>query len=156
VVHSGYIWQGRYSLVAFACVVLVAGVVLGERFDLAVLRSGFTRRAVWTVSVLVLTAHLLALVFAIKRYSRGADTEWLSFIMHPGWQPPGGWVVWPVVMTLGVAVVAVAWRATTLAVPAPAVSAADIDEPSTRERDAVETAPVAEAARPVEEPDAVR
>ncbi|WP_158862760.1 DUF2142 domain-containing protein [Leifsonia sp. AG29] len=155
VVHSGYIWQGRYSLVAFACVVLVAGVVLGERFDLAVLRSGFARRAVWTLSVLVLTAHLLALVFAIKRYSRGASTEWLSFIAHPGWQPPGGWVVWPVVMTIGIALVAVAWRASTLAAPALGEPAAHLEGPSANEN-AAATTPLAAETTPVEERDAVR
>ncbi|WP_426623245.1 DUF2142 domain-containing protein [Leifsonia sp. McL0607] len=115
VMHSGYIWQGRYALVAYACVVIVGGLVLAEKFDGAVLASGFLRRSVWTVAVVVASAQLLALAFTIKRYSLGADVEWITFLRHPGWLPPGGALIWLIALVVGLAVVGLGWRAATLA-----------------------------------------
>ena len=115
VMHSGYIWQGRYALVAYACVVIVGGLVLAEKFDGVVLASGFLRRSVWTVSVVVASAQLLALAFTTKRYSLGADVEWITFLRHPGWLPPGGAFVWLTALVVGMAIVGIGWRAATLA-----------------------------------------
>lgn len=115
VMHSGYIWQGRYALVAYASLVIVGGLALAERFDRGVLASVFLRRATWTVAVVVVSAQLLALAFTTKRYSLGVDVEWFTFFRHPGWLPPGGALIWLIALVVGLAVVAVGWRAGTLA-----------------------------------------
>lgn len=141
VMRSGYIWQGRYALVAYACIVIVGGLVLAERFDRAVLVSGFLRRAVWTVTVVVTSAQLLSIAFTIKRYSLGADAEWVKFIRHPGWLPPGGGLIWLIALVVGFAVVAVAWRAAILADGArpavPAVAAGEDLQPEPESADAL-------------------
>jgi hypothetical protein len=114
VMHSGYIWQGRYALVAYACVVIVGGLVMAERAEGLVAAAGISRRGVWTITAVVASAQLLALAFSIKRYSRGADVEWLTFVRHPGWLPPGGAVIWLLALLVGIALVAVAWRSATV------------------------------------------
>ena len=115
VMKSGYIWQGRYALVAMCVLVVVAGVGVAVRVEAPIQRSTFVRRAVWTVTAVAVAGQLLALVFTIKRYSLGVGAEWLPFLRHPGWLPPGGAYLWLFVLAVGLAGVGVAWRAALVA-----------------------------------------
>jgi hypothetical protein len=93
---SGYIWQGRYTLVAFVCLMLLAGLLLGQRLQ----SPWFARRLLVSVSVLVVVAHGYSLAFATKRYAVGLDSSWTQFVVGPRWMPPGG-AVWILTCLLG-------------------------------------------------------
>jgi hypothetical protein len=109
VATSGYIWQGRYALVAYVGVLIVAAVVAaGSRPRFSGLAPRTLRRLDLMLGGLVGVAHAFTLLHATKRYSVGTDADWLTFFQEPEWAPPLGLVIWPVlvgVATLGVLVV---------------------------------------------------
>jgi hypothetical protein len=103
---SGYIWQGRYALVAYMILIAVATVTAGAH--LAGLRGPIrgSRRLVACVAALVVVGHTWALFGTLQRYQGGISVD--QVVLHPVWAPPGGVVLWVVVMAVGTAITAYA------------------------------------------------
>jgi hypothetical protein len=95
---SGYIWQGRYTLVGYFIAMIFAAAALGDRtFNMASPQL-FLRRSVIVVGSMTVGAQLFAFVVAMKRYVVGADASWVDFVRAPQWLPPLG--AWPWVLLL--------------------------------------------------------
>ncbi|TXN28243.1 DUF2142 domain-containing protein [Lacisediminihabitans profunda] len=109
--RSGFIWQGRYTLVAFVFVTLFAAVAIGrshfvtERAPAAV--GGF----VIVVAVAVFIGQVYSLTTAINRYSGTAASSIVGFLHNPTWAPPGGSLPWIALLALGMVVVISLWHA---------------------------------------------
>jgi hypothetical protein len=95
---SGYIWQGRYTLVGYFVAVIVAAAAVGERASSGDWPQRFSRRTVTILGSLTVSAHLFAFVAAMKRYAVGLDASWIDFLRAPQWLPPFG--AWPWVLLL--------------------------------------------------------
>ena len=85
----GLIWQGRYMIAIYTCLVLGAGIALddatrrrGSPTAARVVTVGF-----WTLAV----GHVLTFVWVMRRYVMGVDS-WLDMIRAPLWQPPLTWI----------------------------------------------------------------
>jgi hypothetical protein len=83
VTNGGYIWQGRYALPLFTCLVMLVSAILPAP------------RARGPVLVAVVAGswgfgQLASFAVALKRYGTGYDSSWVEFLRHPLWQPPGG------------------------------------------------------------------
>ena len=101
VASSGYIWQGRYALVAYVGVMLVAGVVASDAKVLRVEEPpNASRRLEIVLVTLVSFAQAFALLHATKRYAVGVDADWVEFLRHAEWVPPLGIYVWPILVGL--------------------------------------------------------
>lgn len=98
---GGIIWQGRYALPLFVCVVLAMGLLLAEampELEPATVRAAaITALSAWTV------AQVYAFATALRRYAVGLTGGPGAFITHPEWAPPGG--VLPVLIAFGVVTV---------------------------------------------------
>lgn len=120
---SGYIWQGRYALVAYVVVVLIASVAMAtSRISAGPPGERIPARFIGIVGGLVVIGQFFAMATAIKRYSVGADTSWLDSLREaPLWVPPGGSATWLLVAVLGmsgiIALWAVAVRGSTVGSP---------------------------------------
>jgi len=121
---SGYIWQGRYALVAYVVVVLIASVAIAtSRMPALLPGDRLPTRFIGIVGGLVVVAQVFAMATAIKRYGVGTDTSWLAFLQQePLWEPPGGSTVWLLVTFLGMSGIIALWAA--------AFHASNVDEPS--------------------------
>jgi hypothetical protein len=108
---SGYIWQGRYTLIAIVCALLIAAVASGSSglFERIPQRVG--TRIMTIVAVLVIVGQLYAMDAAIQRYALpGSD---ILFLFSPlVWAPPGGVIIWFILLTLSMAVLIVLWFGT--------------------------------------------
>jgi hypothetical protein len=116
--NSGYIWQGRYSLVAYVAVILVAGVAASvyRTGELGWMQRPAVVRSLRIFGFLVVFGHLAAFLTTIKRYTVGADGTpkgtWTSFFLDaPQWEPPGGAILCTVVAGLGLVLVFLVWSA---------------------------------------------
>lgn len=113
VTSSGYIWQGRYGLIAYAVMVVVAAVAVafagrGERM----LDSAARRRTLWLLGVLIVTGQVFSLATEIKRFSVGLDGDWLDIVRNPMWSPPAGPLVWLLLGALAFSGIVAIWAAT--------------------------------------------
>ena len=89
---AGMIWQGRYSLVMYAGVVILAAVAAsigwGDRFVPA------AERLTWILGAFVWAAHVYTFAAMQMRYARGSSgTIWMLF-KDPQWSPPLGAPTW--------------------------------------------------------------
>jgi len=101
---GGIIWQGRYILPVFVCVVVGIGAVLTDRLELP---RSVTRRVVAVVVAVWGAAQAYSFATALRRYAVGLDAGWLE-LLHPRWAPPGGIAAWLAVFAVLAAVAAVA------------------------------------------------
>ena len=88
---GGIIWQGRYVLALYACVMVGAAAVLGLRFPPPSPRIAARLSAVFCVLWSVAQFH--AFVTALRRYAVGADgpgSSWQRMVLDPSWSVPGG------------------------------------------------------------------
>lgn len=92
VTDFGYIWQGRYSLALFVVAMVVAGAVI-DRSGPTVPAEGRGRRAVVIAVVLLAAAQGITYLTVMHRFVSG-DSSTFAAMLHPVWQPPGGWVGW--------------------------------------------------------------
>jgi Predicted membrane protein (DUF2142) len=97
VTQSGYIWQGRYTLPLFVCLVVVAALVLSR---LEVTLPDVGGRLVTLVLTLTAFGQIASFAYTLKRYSLGTASTWKQFLLTPEWQPPGGNVLWIAVFSL--------------------------------------------------------
>ena len=97
--QTGLIWQGRYGLFLYLAVGIVAVWLLsrpGERR-----RADFlSARVSWLAASGMAAFGVLALVFVLYRYTVGIGATFGSFVLHPEWQPPLGWIPLAVVYLL--------------------------------------------------------
>lgn len=87
VTAGGYIWQGRYNLPLFACLVIIAAVATSTT-ELVPSRRIAARGAVMGLSLLA-AAQVFAFVFVLKRYGSGIGSTWGTFLTSSQWQAPG-------------------------------------------------------------------
>ena len=88
-IHSGgIIWQGRYALPLFLCLVLALGLLLGE----AIPDLDWRMQRILVVAVTVTWAFCQVYSFgtALRRYSVGLTGDLTGMVAHPAWSPPGG------------------------------------------------------------------
>lgn len=91
---GGFIWQGRYTLPAFVCAVVVLAALLSERL---LLERSILRRLALAVAVLWAGAQWYSFMTALKRYGVGIEGTWVELLLRPDWAPPGGNLLWAVV-----------------------------------------------------------
>lgn len=102
VMNSGYIWQGRYTLVALVALVYFAAASLATSSPESMhLSPRPQRRLLVIVGALFVFGHATTLLVATRRYMLGAEANWIDAIVHPQWMPPVGTAVWIVVATIG-------------------------------------------------------
>jgi len=116
--NSGYIWQGRYALVALVCLVLLAALMSANRVP-PVAPLG---RMLVPVAVLVVIGHVYSVAIGTKRFAVGLDRSWAEFVTEPSWQPPGGALLWLGVCAAG----SVAFTALVVAVHGRELPAAEL------------------------------
>jgi hypothetical protein len=86
---GGLIWQGRYALALFVCVIVGLTALLSERVPSP--RGNTRRRLVIIVFGGWALAQSYAFASALKRYGVGAaNTSWKRLLVDPIWAPPGG------------------------------------------------------------------
>ena len=86
---GGIVWQGRYALALFVCVMLGLADSLAFRFPQ--LDPILTRRAIWLLPTLWSGAQAYSFAYALKRYGVGVPTSsWKRLLFDPIWSPPGG------------------------------------------------------------------
>ncbi|MFF1571803.1 DUF2142 domain-containing protein [Leifsonia sp. NPDC058292] len=109
---SGYIWQGRYSLIAYAAVMVVSAVaiVLSDTSRIRVPRA-LIMRGVIIVGALVAIGQTYSIMWVLRRYAVGIHGSWSGFLKHPQWHAPGSNVLWIVAGLIGAIVVSYAWVA---------------------------------------------
>lgn len=101
---SGYIWQGRYALVGYVGVMILAGVLASESTVFRGIVPRFVLRRIGVAAIaLVAFAQAFTLLHATKRYAVGTDVPWLTFFEDPKWAPPLGVYVWPLLVGASVA-----------------------------------------------------
>ena len=108
---SGYIWQGRYGLVAYVILIMLATSVLApfrERIEMGVHLKPTVLRLTILLGTLVVVGQAWAVTATLQRY-QGLKSSLVDTLFHPVWAPPGGTVLW-----IGLAVVAAALAATTI------------------------------------------
>ncbi|QNE45997.1 DUF2142 domain-containing protein [Glaciihabitans sp. INWT7] len=87
--HLGYIWQGRYMLAIFLCLLICCGVAIDESFDGRAL-LGRSRVALNVGVTLVGLGQIASLETALRRYMVGDHGAIQRMILNPEWQPPFG------------------------------------------------------------------
>lgn len=89
---GGLIWQGRYTLPLFVCLIVGIGAALASRFD------GIESRIAGRISSIVLVAwagaQFYSFAIALRRYAVGYTHGWSDLLTAPAWQPPGGAILW--------------------------------------------------------------
>ena len=126
---SGYVWQGRYALVAFVVLITVATVVAGERTASTPVPIGVSRRATWTVATLVVVGQAWALLGALQQYQGGLALD--QVVLNPIWVPPGGIVLWILAVAAGAAFAAFALVVATSTPRLPTAGDADLEDATT-------------------------
>lgn len=103
---GGLIWQGRYALPLFVCLMVACGTALSERLPAPTDASRWIlRRLVLTTLALWSVAQLLAFLTALRRYTVGLSGGWLEMLRNPTWTPSAG--VIPLVAAFVVTAVAI-------------------------------------------------
>ena len=126
---GGLIWQGRYNLPLFLCLIVGAAALLGSRADLAAPTT--LRRLVLLVTAVAVGAQWWAFEATLRRYSVGGNGTLRLFLFGGApWSPPGGNLLWlaaaaVLLLVAGVVLARATWpRGHELGV-APSIVAAD-------------------------------
>jgi hypothetical protein len=92
VTGGGIVWQGRYALAIYVCLVVGVSALLADR--VSTLSRFAQRRFVSIVTALWFVGQLYAFVTTLKRYTVGAsgaqNASWPRVFLDPAWNPPGG------------------------------------------------------------------
>jgi hypothetical protein len=103
IASSGYVWQGRYELVAFAALLIFAAAVLAEEVDV----GRRLAKLYILVAILVVIGQQVAYTAVLSRYAVGVGAGLLDMYRVPTWAPPGGIVVNVVFATVSAALLPV-------------------------------------------------
>lgn len=106
---SGYIWQGRYTLVAVATAVIFASVALGMSARWPSVRRSVEIRVVSVIGALVIVGQLDSLVGALRRYSAPGSASVFTFLTAPAWAPPAGALPWLVLSLASLSALVLLW-----------------------------------------------
>jgi len=90
--HLGYIWQGRYMLAIFLCLLISCGMAMDESSDGRPL-LGRSRLALIVGVSLVGLGQFASMESTLRRYMVGDHGAIQSMILNPDWQPPFGLAV---------------------------------------------------------------
>lgn len=121
---SGYIWQGRYTLIAFASVAVTCAVVLMQARPGMSIDVRLRRRALILMAALMTSVQAYTLLFTTKRYAVGIDGWWGDFLHAPQWYPPLGPLIWVIAIAVGLATITAVWAAWSEQPTEPALTAA--------------------------------
>lgn len=101
---GGVIWQGRYALPLFLCLIVGLAVLLSDRLAFSA-RVRSWRRLSWIVVVALGAAQVYAFENTLRRYSVGDGGSLKVFLIgSPPWAPPGGTLLLLVLFALLIAV----------------------------------------------------
>lgn len=109
VAKSGYIWQGRYTLVAVVSAVIFAAFALGSSSYGVAIRRRTATRLVSVIGILVLVGQLDSLVVALRRYSAPGSPSVFTFLTAPSWAPPAGALPWLVLALASLSALILLW-----------------------------------------------
>jgi hypothetical protein len=102
---GGIIWQGRYALPLFLCLLLALGLLLAETVP------GLDARVRRILVVVVVASWAFCQVYsfgtALRRYSVGLTGDLAGMVTHPSWSPPGGIV--PLTVTFAILCALASW-----------------------------------------------
>ncbi|WP_104088495.1 DUF2142 domain-containing protein [Cryobacterium sp. N19] len=85
---GGIIWQGRYALPLFVCLVVGAAALIGQNVTLG--DRSIRLRLTGAVLVAAVFAQFIAFAVVLQRYAVGTAGSLRDFYLAPAWQPPGG------------------------------------------------------------------
>lgn len=88
ITDGGLIWQGRYNIPLYVCLILGAAVVASTGF--ARFPPELRARLFLLAACAACAAHVYAFAAALRRYAVGVDGSWLTTFGGPSWQAPGG------------------------------------------------------------------
>lgn len=108
--RSGYIWQGRYTLIAVCFTLFLSAVACAASGVMARVPTSIERRIVVVVGLSVVTSQVLSLLTTLNRYGGTPGYPFVSFLTATTWTPPLGGILWLGVLTAGLCVVVYAWQ----------------------------------------------
>lgn len=85
----GFIWQGRYMMAIYICMMIVAGIALDEAPML--LPEPARRRIIIVLIAAIAIGNLVSFLWVLRRYVVGGGT-WSQMLLSPAWQPPLTWI----------------------------------------------------------------
>ena len=92
ITKGGVVWQGRYTLPIFTCLMVGVSTLIAERFSRADPAVG--RRLVYLIFPLWAGGNLASFAYTLKRYGVGLDGDsWKKLLLDPNWIPPGGTIL---------------------------------------------------------------
>ena len=101
---GGIIWQGRYNMPLFLCLLVGLSVVLGRRIRVE-RAPAIWRRFGWLVVIVLAFGQVYAFENTLRRYSVTPIGSLKQFLFGtPAWAPPGGNLLWLLVFTAVVVV----------------------------------------------------
>lgn len=104
IAQGGLIWQGRYLLPLFLCMVIALGIALSDGM------APPARHILTPLTISVLTAwaacQVYAYVTAVRRYGVGLTGELSDLVRDPDWSPPGGALLLSVAVTIVIVIAA--------------------------------------------------
>ena len=107
---GGIIWQGRYALPLFVCLVVGAAALIGQ--SVAVADRSVRLRLTSVILVATVCAQFIAFAVVLQRYAVGTSGSLRHFYLAPEWQPPGGVLTWlafyAITLTVG-SILALRW-----------------------------------------------
>lgn len=87
---GGVIWQGRYALPLFLCLIVGVAALLADRVPFSATVSAW-RRLSWIVVVTLAAAQFYAFENTLRRYAVGEGGSLKAFLLGSSpWAPPGG------------------------------------------------------------------
>lgn len=104
---GGIIWQGRYNMPLFLCLLVGLAIVLGRRIHLD-WASPTWRRLSWIVVIVLAFGQVYAFESTLRRYSVTPIGSVKEFLFGaPPWAPPGGNLLW--LLVFAALVIAAGW-----------------------------------------------
>lgn len=96
---AGIIWQGRYTLVMYAAVIILASVTIND--SLKPLRIRRPRTLIWLLGSAITCAHAYSFYYSQLRYAEGTNGTLVGTLVSPEWSPPGGALPWVLLTAIG-------------------------------------------------------
>jgi len=96
---GGMIWQGRYNLPLFLCLIVGLAALLG---DTAFVRASYAWRRIAVIVVVgAAGAQFWAFEATLRRYAVGSNGSMRTYLFgQPAWAPPGGVWLWLAVFSV--------------------------------------------------------
>lgn len=110
----GSIWQGRYMLAIFVCLMVTAGLAIDDSETSPSLSPSF-RRFVITGLALISLGQVFSFVSTLRRYVVSVNGDIRAMFTSPQWQPPLGWIALMALLAVVVGAAAVLTYRTAMA-----------------------------------------